>query len=715
MAIENFQPNFRPTLSISNWGLSIYIKFAVSNFPNNRPKMEKPQVPYNEIDRVKELDSYDIIGEIEDFNYDFLTQMASQICDAKISLISLVTDDKQWFLSHHGLTTRETDKEFAFCAHAINKPEELFIVEDARKDIRFHDNPLVTGDPEVIFYTGVPLVNENGFPLGTLCVIDNHPKVLSEQQVQSLKMLSKQAMNLLELRKKSKELNQSNVALSKTTVLFNESQRINKIGAWELDLETGITIWTDEVYSIHEVDLSFEHNKVNGIDFYHPDDQPIILAAIQHTIASGELFDVTCRFISAKGNSKIVRATGILWKEKGGNPKLLGSFQDVTISVKDKERMQEALAKNQALFDASSQVCIISTNTEGIITSFNSGAELHLGYSANEMIGKETPEKIHLKEEIETRARQIFPDKDLSEFKAMDVFFSDAKLGIAETREWTYVRKDGTHFTVLLSVFVIKQNDFITGYLGIAVDISAMKEADNEIGKLLEVTQEQNERLRNFAYIVSHNLRSHSGGISMLLNFMEEENPDIYALELMQHIKNASDNLFETIKHLTEVVQINMQTEQNTPSVLLKPIIDNNISSLLALAKNEGVEFINEIPSDIEVIAIPAYLQSIAMNFLSNGIKYSSKERESYVKISVEVNKDFVILIFTDNGLGIDLTRHKEKLFGMYKTFHQHKDSRGLGLFITKNQIEAMGGHVEVESEVNVGTTFKIFLKYEKN
>lgn len=677
--------------------------------------MKKPQVPSNEIERLKELDSYDIIGEIEDFNYDFLTQMASQICDAKISLISLVADDKQWFLSHHGLTTRQTDKEFAFCAHAINKPEELFIIEDARKDVRFHDNPLVTGNPEVVFYAGVPLVNENGFPLGTLCVIDNQPKVLNEQQIQSLKMLAKQAMNLLELHRKSRELNQANAALSKTTVLFNESQRINKLGAWELDLETGITIWTDEVYSIHEVDLSFEHNKVNGIDFYHPDDQPIISAAIQHTIASGELFDVTCRFISAKGNSKIVRATGILWKEKGGNPKLLGSFQDVTTFIKDKERMQEALAKNQALFDASSQVCIISTDTEGIITSFNYGAELQLGYSADEMIGNETPEKIHLKEEIETRAKQIFPDKDLSELKAMDVFLSNPKQGIAETREWTYVRKDGTHFTVLLSITVIKQNDIITGYLGVAVDISDIKKAKGEIGKLLEVTQEQNERLRNFAYIVSHNLRSHSGGISMLLNFMEEENPGIYALELMQHIKNASDNLFETIKHLTEVVQINMQTEQNTPSILLKPIIDNNISSLLASSQNEGVEFINEIPSDIEVIAIPAYLQSIAMNFLSNGIKYSSKERESYVKISVEVTKDFVILIFNDNGLGIDLTRHKEKLFGMYKTFHQHKDSRGLGLFITKNQIEAMGGHIEVESEVNVGTTFKIFLKYEKN
>ena len=677
--------------------------------------MKKPKLPNNENERLKELDSYNIIGEMEDFDYDFLTQMASQICDTKISLISLITDEKQWFLSHHGLKVRETDKLYAFCAHAINTPEEIFIIEDARKDERFHDNPIVTGDPRVIFYAGVPLVNENGFPLGTLCVIENNPKVLSEHQIHSLKMLSKQVMNLLELRRKSNELKQTNAVLSKTTVLFNESQRINKIGAWELDLGTGITIWTDEVYEIHEVELGFEHNKVNGIDFYHPDDQPIITKAIQHTIATGELFDVTCRFISAKGNFKIVRATGILWKENGEHPKLLGSFQDVTTSVKDKEKMVVALAKNQALFDASSQVCIISTDTEGIITSFNYGAELQLGYSADELIGKETPEKIHLKEEIETIAKQIFPNKDLSELKAMDVFLSNPKQGISETREWTYVRKDGTHFTVLLSITVIKQNDIITGYLGVAVDISAIKKAENEIRELLAVTREQNERLRNFSYIVSHNLRSHSSGISMLLNFIKEENPEIYALELVQHIKKASDNLFETIMHLTDVVQINMLKKQNTVSIVLKPIIDNNISSLLAMAKNEGVKIINEIPIDIEVIGIPAYLQSIAMNFLSNGIKYSSKERESYVKISVEVKNDFVILIFNDNGLGIDLIKNKEKLFGIYKTFHHHKDSRGVGLFITKNQIEAIGGHVEVESEVNVGSTFKIYLKHEKN
>ena len=676
--------------------------------------MKKPPIPKNESERLKELSSYNIIGEMENSDYDFLTQMASQICETKISLITLVTDEKQWFLSHDGLDIRETPREFAFCAHAINTPEELFVVEDSRKDDRFYDNPLVTGDPNVIFYAGVPLVNENGFALGTLCVIDNHPKKLNDSQITSLKLLSRQVMSLLELRRNSKELDRINIKLSKSTILFNESQRINKIGAWELDLVTGVTEWTDEVYSIHDVDLNFDHNKAKGINFYHPDDRPIIINAIEQTIATKNPFDVTCRFISNKGILKWVRSTGTYWDQPNVNPKLIGSFQDISSVIRVKEALEEAHAKNQAIFNASTQVSIISTDVFGTITSFNNGAELQLGYAASEMIGKQTPQIIHLKEEVEKVGKELSAKHNCT-IEGFDVFVTHAKAGLYETREWTYVRKDGTVFPVLLSVTAIKQNGIITGFLGMGIDITEMKKSQNEVLALLDITKDQNERLKNFAYIVSHNLRSHSGGISMLLDFYKQESPEVYENELFQHIKNASDNLSETIKHLTEVVQINLETKQNSTLVLLRPIVEKNISSLLISAKNAGVLLQNEVPDDIQVFGIPAYLESIVMNFISNGIKYSSKKRNSYVKISVQVTQDFIILIFEDNGLGIDLKKHSKKLFGIYKTFHVHEDSRGVGLFITKNQVESMGGRIEVQSEVNVGTTFKIFLINEKN
>ena len=162
-----------------------------------------------ENNRLDALKSYDILDTLPEQDYDELTELASQICQTPIALISLVDDKRQWFKSNHGLSVRETARAYSFCAHAIINPTETLIVPDSRADSRFAQNPLVTGDPHVIFYAGVPLVDENGFALGSLCVIDNTPKQLSQSQLSALKILSKQVVNLLTLRKQNKELKEN--------------------------------------------------------------------------------------------------------------------------------------------------------------------------------------------------------------------------------------------------------------------------------------------------------------------------------------------------------------------------------------------------------------------------------------------------------------------------------------------------------------------------
>jgi signal transduction histidine kinase len=193
--------------------------------------MKTPEKHPQESERLKFLESYSILDTLPEIEYDDLTAITSEICNTPISLVSLIDSERQWFKSHHGLNVCETPKDFAFCAHAINDTNEVFIVQDARKDARFNDNPLVTGEPYVIFYAGVPLVNSDNLPIGTLCVIDHEPKHLSQSQVKALKALANQVMNLLELRKRKMQLEQ---ALENVEQINRELESFAYIAAHDL-------------------------------------------------------------------------------------------------------------------------------------------------------------------------------------------------------------------------------------------------------------------------------------------------------------------------------------------------------------------------------------------------------------------------------------------------------------------------------------------------
>ena len=178
-------------------------------------------------------------------------------------------------------------------------------------------------------------------------------------------------------------------------------------------------------------------------------------------------------------------------------------------------------------------------------------------------------------------------------------------------------------------------------------------------------------------------------------------------------LSDASTSLDDTVMHLNDVVQIKVgASEKMKPINLLETLlnVEKNLGLLLQ-EKNASCEI--DIPENLNVMAIPAYLDSILLNLFTNALKYSSPDRNPIIKISSEQIDEKIKLILSDNGLGIDLKRHREKLFGMYKTFHRNKDAKGIGLFITKNQIEAMNGKIEVESVVDVGTTFSLYFESE--
>ena len=184
--------------------------------------MQSPERPKQENDRQEALRVYSILDTLPDEDYDNLTAIASEICNTPISLVSLLDNDRQWFKSHHGLEISETPIEYSFCAHAIYEPDEVFVVEDVRQDERFRDNPLVTGEPFIAFYAGVPLLTKEGQPLGTLCVIDRKPRHLTESQKQSLEALSRQVMKLMELRRNKYELQKANQLLEEKNLMLEK-------------------------------------------------------------------------------------------------------------------------------------------------------------------------------------------------------------------------------------------------------------------------------------------------------------------------------------------------------------------------------------------------------------------------------------------------------------------------------------------------------------
>ena len=183
--------------------------------------MKTPSIPSGEDERLKELSSLQILDTLPEKDYDAITSMASEICDVPISLVSLIDKDRQWFKSVVGLGFSETPRDQAFCAHAINEPNDIFEIKNALKDERFYDNPLVTMDGGVVFYAGVPLVTEEGNALGTLCVIDSKPKELTENQRNALRTLAMGVVKFFELRKKSILVEKQNENLKRKNDLLH--------------------------------------------------------------------------------------------------------------------------------------------------------------------------------------------------------------------------------------------------------------------------------------------------------------------------------------------------------------------------------------------------------------------------------------------------------------------------------------------------------------
>ncbi len=252
-----------------------------------------------EAQRVIALESYNILDSLTEKDYDDITLMASIICDVPIALVSFVDKDRQWFKSNLGLNTKSTPRIDSFCSHAIEAIDEPFIITDSRNDSRFKENPLVLGDPNIVFYAGIPIVTEDGLGLGTVCIIDNKPRELTEKQLAALKMLSNQAMNLLQLRKVNSDLQQARLALE----IQNQKLEVyNK--DLELLIDKNLSDRTREIAE-QNITLATMNKELEAFNYISSHDLQEPLRKIQ--FFSSIIIDKELHLLSDKGKNYLLR------------------------------------------------------------------------------------------------------------------------------------------------------------------------------------------------------------------------------------------------------------------------------------------------------------------------------------------------------------------------------------------------------------------------
>lgn len=290
-------------------------------------------------------------------------------------------------------------------------------------------------------------------------------------------------------------------------------------------------------------------------------------------------------------------------------------------------------------------------------------------------------------------------------------FITGALAGKPQTFEREICMVDGTVHYTIANYFPDIIEGQTQGFFVHVADVTPLKLLEKELKHSAEVINDQNKRLLNFANIVSHNLKTYAFNLKEILNILISAASEDERAEMTAYLQSISNGFSSTVEHLSEIVDAqNLHTLKPEPTNLCA-FIEQTIGALRINIEECKATVINKVSNDVVLLANPAYLESILLNFLTNGLKYRQPGRDPVITLDAAVVGRDVLLSIKDNGSGIDLSRHGKDLFGMYKTFHGNTDAKGIGLFITKFQVEAMGGTIRVESEKTKGTTFFIHFK----
>ena len=431
-------------------------------------------------------------------------------------------------------------------------------------------------------------------------------------------------------------------------------------------------------------------------------------------------FETTEEFQAPTGERRYTHVVKSPVYDSAGNlVGIQGIFSDVTEKERAERELVQTKSRLQAVLDAATQVSIISTDEDGSINLFNTGAERMLGYQADEMLGK-TPEVIHLRSEVEARG-EVLSNRYGQPIQGFDVFVEPARRGDHDEREWTYVRKDGTHIRVMLSVTSKRdQNGNINGFLGIATDITARHLAEAELLKAKEAAEAANRAKSDFLANMSHEIRTPLNAIIGMTELVRDTELNITQREYLGMVQESGESLLGVINDILDFSKIEAgKLSLESVSFNLRELLGDTMKSLALRAHRKRLELACHVATVIPagVDGDPHRLRQIVVNLVGNAIKFT-EQGEVVLDVDVESSTDDELLLHfrvTDTGIGISA----DQLHTIFEAFEQADTSTtrryggtGLGLAITSRLVELMHGRIWVESELGVGSTFHFLAQF---
>ena len=439
----------------------------------------------------------------------------------------------------------------------------------------------------------------------------------------------------------------------------------------------------------------FLSGKINFSDLYHPNDRDRIRMEIEHAIAAKENFNIEYQLKHKSKSWRWIKEDGMGVYQDDERSTIEGFMMDITAQKNAEKELLKVAKENYRLFNTTVNLNAIA-GFDGYFKKLSPAWEGLLGWSIDELSAKPYFEFVH-------------PD-DLGPTKEIASFIGEGNdLHNFENR---FRCKDGTYRWLLWSSATDVKNQQMYAS---AIDITERKKSEDELlrsKQSLETIaiklQEQNKQLDEFAHIISHNLRSPVGNIKALISLLDSNSSLGEYQQIFEKIKTVSNNLGETMNELMETLKVKTDTDIARVEIRFKELFDKVIQSLEGDLIQRGAYVTFDFNDAPKIYYSKAYLESIFQNLISNALKYSSPNRKPQIKVSTTTETTGIELRVQDNGLGIDLVKYGSKLFGLHKTFHEHVDARGVGLFLVKTQVEALGGSISAESEIDIGTTFII-------